>query len=238
LGGIKVLKKLSLAMLALMLLLAACGGDDAAKLSAEEQAFADGLVTQLTADTSAENPLAAEADARCAAEGVVGAFGLERSQALFGGTIDINDLATIGAGMTEAERGTFADTLTGCVNVAETAAAGIAGSSGGVITEEDGACIAGKIDADAQKAMIVAELAGQDPDPSVFLAAVTDCIDMTALMHDQLVAAGMPEETANCIVGALDENFFTSLLTATMSGQTPALDDPAFTAAITACMGG
>jgi hypothetical protein len=224
LEGIKVLKKLSLAVLALMLLLAACGGDDAAKLSGEEQAFADGLVTQLTADTSAENPLAAEADARCAAEGVVGAFGLERSQALFGGTIDINDLATIGAGMTEAERGTFADTLTGCVNVAETAAAGIAASSGGVISEEDGACIA--------------ELAGQEADPSVFLAAVTDCIDMTALMHDQLIAAGMPEETVTCIVGALDEDFFTSLLTATMSGQTPTLDDPAFTAAITACMGG
>ena len=233
-----MLKKLGLVVLALMLVLVACGGDDAVKLTDEEQALADDLVTQLTADTSAENPLAAEADARCAAEGMVAAFGLERSQALFGESIDVNDLATIGADMTEAERGNFADVLIGCVNVAEAATAGIAESSGGVITEEDGACIAGKFGEDAQKELIVAELAGQEADPSAFLGAITDCIDLTALMHDQLIAAGMPEETVNCIVDALDEDFFTSLLTATMSGETPSLDDPSFMNAIAACAGG
>jgi hypothetical protein len=233
-----VLKRLSLIVLALMLFLAACGGDDAAKLTDDEQALADSLVTQLTADTSASNPLAAEEDARCAAEGMVAAFGLERSQTLFGDSLDVNDLSTIGAGMTEEERNTFADTLIGCVNIAETAAAGIAESSGGVITADDGACIAGKIDEDAQKAMVVAELAGQEADPAAFLAAVNDCIDITALMREQLTAAGMPEETVNCIVDALDENFFTSLLTATMAGQTPSLSDPAFMQAISTCTGG
>ena len=217
-----MLKRLGLVVLALMIFIAACG-DDAASLSDEEQALADELVTELTADTSAENPLAAEADARCAAEGMVAAFGLERSQTLFGDSLDVNDLSTIGAGMTEEERGTFADTLIGCVNIAETAAAGIAESSGGVITAEDGACIAGKIDRDAQKAMIVAELSGQEADPGAFLAAVTDCIDITALIREQLTSAGMPEETVNCIVDALDEDFFTSLLTATMAGETPSL---------------
>ncbi len=232
-----MLKRLGLVVLALMLVMAACGGDDVS-LTDEEQALADDLVTQLTADTSADNPLAAEADARCAAEGMVAAFGLERSQALFGNSIDVNDLSTIGAGMTEAERGTFADTLIGCVNIAETAAEGIAASSGGAISAEDGACIAGKISEDTQKELILAELAGQEADPSAFLTAVTDCIDITALMREQLSATGMPEDVVNCIVDALDEDFFTSLLTATMAGETPSLTDPSFQNALATCAGG
>jgi hypothetical protein len=229
---------MGLVVVALMLVMAACGGDDAVELSAEEQALADGLVTQLTADASAENPLAAEEDARCAAEGMVGAFGLERSQALFGGAIDINDLSTVGAGMTEAERGSFADVLIGCVNVADTAAAGIAASSGGVVSEEDASCIAGKIDDGMQKEMIISELAGEEPDLTGFMGAIDSCIDMTALMREQLIAAGMPEATVDCIVDALGDDFFSGLLQATLAGETPGLDDPAFTQAITSCMGG
>jgi hypothetical protein len=229
---------MGLVVVALMLVMAACGDDDAVSLSAEEQALADDLVTQLTADTSADNPLAAEEDARCAAEGVVGAFGFERSEALFSGSIDVNDLSTIGADMTEAERGSFADVLVGCVNIADTAATGIAASSGGVVSEEDASCIAGKIDDGMQKDMIVAELAGQEPDLTAFMGAINDCIDMTALMTEQLLAAGMPQDVVDCIVGALDEDFFNNLLTATMAGETPGLDDPAFTQAITTCMGG
>lgn len=233
-----MLKRMGLVVVALMLVMAACGGDDAVELSAEEQALADDLVTQLTADTSAENPLAAEEDARCAAEGMVGAFGLERSQALFGGAIDINDLSTVGAGMTEAERGSFADVLIGCVNIADTAAAGISASSGGVVTEEDASCIAGKIDDGMQKEMIVAELSGEEPDLTGFLGAIESCIDMTALMREQLIAAGMPAETVDCIVGALGDDFFSGLLQATLAGETPGLEDPAFMQAITTCMGG
>ena len=233
-----MLKKLGLFIVALTLLLAACGDDGGVSLSAEEQAFADGLITDLTADTSAENPLANEADARCAAEGVVGAFGLERSQALFGEAIDINDLSTIGADMTAAERDSFAGVLVGCVDIAETAAAGIAASSGGVVTEEDAACVAGEIDDDAQKQMIIAELAGEEPDLTAFLGAIDSCIDMSALMREQLIASGMPAETVDCIVGALGDDFFSSLLEATMAGEEPSLDDPAFMEAITACMAG
>ena len=233
-----MLKRMGLVVVALMLVMAACGDDDAVNLSAEEQALADGLVTQLTADTSAENPLAAEADARCAAEGMVGAFGLERSEALFGGAIDINDLSTVGAGMTEAERGSFADVLIGCVNIADQAAAGIAASSGGVVSEEDASCIGGKIDDGMQKDMIIAELSGEEPDLTGFLGAIESCIDMTALMREQLIAAGMPAETVDCIVGALGDDFFSGLLQATLAGETPGLDDPAFTQAITTCMGG
>ncbi|MBP1632109.1 MAG: hypothetical protein H6Q11_397 [Acidobacteria bacterium] len=232
-----MLKRLGLVLVALMLMLAACGDDDVS-LSGEEQALADELVTQLTADTSAENPLAKEADARCAAEGMVGAFGLERSQALFGDQIDINDLSGIGAGMTAEERNTFADVLVGCVNIAEVATAGIAESSGGVITADDASCVAGKIDNDAQKAMIVAELSGQEADPAAFLGAIEDCIDVPALIRDQLITAGMPAETADCIVGALGDDFFTAMLGSTLSGETPGLDDPAFTNAIQSCMGG
>lgn len=233
-----MLKKLGLVVVALMLVLTACGDDAAGDLTAEEQSLADELVTQLTADTSAGNPLAAEEDARCAAEGMVGAFGLERSQALFGESIDVNDLSTIGAGMTAEERSTFADVLVGCVNISETAAAGISASSGGVVTEEDAACIAGEIDDDMQKEMIIAELSGEEPDLTGFLGAINSCIDMTALMREQLMAAGMPEATVDCILDALGDDFFSGLLQATLAGETPGLDDPAFTQAITSCMGG
>ena len=233
-----MLKRMGLVVAALMLVMAACGGDDAVELSAEEQALADELVTQLTADTSAENPLAAEEDARCAAEGMVGAFGLERSQVLFGGAIDVNDLSAIGADMTADERGSFADVLVGCVNIADTAATGIAASSGGVISEEDASCIAGNIDDGMQKDMIIAELAGEEPDLTGFLGAIESCIDMSALMREQLIATGMPAETVDCIVGALGDDFFSGLLQATLAGETPSLDDPAFAQAITSCMGG
>ena len=61
---------------------------------------------------------------------------------------------------------------------------------------------------------------------------------MPALIRDQLITAGMPAETADCIVGALGDDFFTAMLGSTLSGETPGLDDPAFTNAIQSCMGG
>ena len=40
--------------------------------------------------------------------------------------------------------------------------------------------------------MIIAELSGEEPDLTAFLGAIDSCVDMTALMREQLIAIGMP----------------------------------------------
>jgi hypothetical protein len=236
-----VLKKLGLVALALTVVaaLAACGDDDAGgNLSADEQAYADQLVTELTSDTSPDNLMAGEADARCAAEGVVAAFGLARSQELFGEALDINDLAAIGANMTDTERQTFAATVTGCVDIAAPLATAIAGGSAGAVTEEDAACIAGKIDQGTQQQLLVAQLAGTEPDATAIVGAVTDCVDMQAVMAQTLLDMGLPQAAVDCVMNGLPEGFFDTMVADLVSGGGGGFTDPAFMQLFSTCTGG
>jgi hypothetical protein len=149
-----MLRKMGLVMVALTMVLAACGGGGG--LSAEEQAKADEITAELTADTSAENPFADQEAAKCFSEGLVGELGLDRINALdTGGGVEAGF-----ANMTEAEQGTVADLAIGC-------------------------------------------------------------IDFPTMMREQMTAAGLDEDTANCVAAGLNDDLAKSLFLAQISGGDP-----------------
>ena len=239
-----MLKKLGLLVVGLMLVLAACGDDDGAAttatgLSAEEQAFADSLVTRLVADTSEGNLVAEETDARCAAEGVVAALGLERSQELFPEEGDITDLATIGAAMTPADRESFAGVLVECVDVAAPIVANIGEVTGGAVDADQQACLAGQIDAAAQKAIIIARLASTDMDPTPFVNAMGACqVDMQVVMGETLLGMGLNQAAVDCVMSNVGEDFFTNAIGALAAGDMAALATPEFMTLMGTCTAG
>lgn len=158
-----MLKKMSLVMVALVMVLAACGGDGG--FSAEEQAKIDEIVGELTVDTSAANPFAAEEDASCFAEGIMGEIGLER----------INELDT-GAGleagfasMTTDEQEAIVDSALGCIDFPAYMSEQLAGAG---LTEEQASCVSEGLDEDLIKTLFLAQIAGQDPTSSEELMTV------------------------------------------------------------------
>ena len=158
-----MLKKMGLVMVALVMVLAACG--DGGGFSAEEQAKIDEIVTQLTEDTSAANPFAAEEDASCFAEGIMGDIGLER----------INELDT-GAGleagfanMTTAEQESIVDSALGCIDFAAYMSDQLATAG---LTEDQASCVSEGLNEDLIKTLFLAQIAGQDPTTSEELMTV------------------------------------------------------------------
>ena len=155
-----MLKKLGLFIVALTLLLAACGDDAGGGLSAEEQAKADEIATELVADTSGENPFTDQETAACFSNGLVSEFGLARINELDSG-------AGVEAGfadMTEAEQENVAD------------------------------------------------------------LAMT-CVDFGAIIKDQMTASGLPEEQANCVADAMNDDLLKGLFLAQIRGEDPAEND-------------
>lgn len=156
-----MLKKLGLFIVALTMLLAACGDDDAGGgLSAEEQAKANEIATELVADTSGENPFTDQETAACFSNGLVSEFGLARINELDSG-------AGVEAGfadMTEAEQENVAD------------------------------------------------------------LAMT-CVDFGAIIKDQMTASGLPEEQANCVADAMNDDLLKGLFLAQIRGEDPAEND-------------
>ncbi len=159
-----MLKKMGLVLVVLVMVLPACGGGGGG-LSAEEQAKADEIAAELTADTSAENPFADEEAAACFSEGIVGELGLERINALDTG-------AGVEAGfadMTEAEQETVADLALGCIDFPammreQMAAAGL--------SEDQANCVAEGLDDDVLKTLFLAQIRGEDVASSEELMAV------------------------------------------------------------------
>jgi len=158
-----MLKKMGLVMVALVMVLAACGDDGG--FSAEEQAKIDEIVGELTEDTSAANPFAAEEDASCFAEGIMGDIGLER----------INELDT-GAGleagfadMTTAEQESIVDSALGCIDFPAYMSEQLATAG---LTEDQASCVSEGLDEDLIKTLFLAQIAGQDPTTSEELMTV------------------------------------------------------------------
>jgi hypothetical protein len=148
-----MLKKMGLAMVALVMVLAACGGDGG--LSAEEQAKADELTAELTADQSIENPFADEEKASCFSEGLVGALGVDR----------INELDTGGgveagfANMTADEQSNVADLAIDCIDMQAYMGEMMANSG---LSQEQADCVADGLDDDMIKELFLAQIGGAD----------------------------------------------------------------------------
>lgn len=160
-----MLKKLGLMILALMLVLAACGDDGGGGLSGEEQAKADEIKAELLADTSAENPFADEESASCFANGIVGEFGLERVNELDSGE-------GVEAGfedMTAAEQETVADLAMECIDFQQMIKDQMAASG---LPEDQANCVADALSDDLLKDMFLAQIRGEDPTENAELMEV------------------------------------------------------------------
>jgi hypothetical protein len=148
-----MLKKMGLAMVALVMVLAACGGGGG--LSAEEQAKADELTAELTADQSIENPFADEEKASCVSEGLVGELGLDRINALdTGGGVEAGF-----ANMTADEQSKVADLAIGCIDMQAYMAEMMANSG---LPQEQADCVADGLNDDMIKELFLAQISGAD----------------------------------------------------------------------------
>jgi hypothetical protein len=158
-------KKLGLATLALMLLLAACGGDDAASQSAAEQAKAAEIKAELLADTSATNPFADDAAATCFSNGIVGEFGIERINALDTGS----GLEAGFTNMTTDEQNTLADLALGCIDFQKVIKDQMAASG---LPAEVANCVADGLNQDLLKGLFLTQMSGGDPSQNAELMQV------------------------------------------------------------------
>ena len=165
-----MIKKLGLAMLALMLLLAACGGDDAGGQSAEEQAKAAEIKAELLADTSATNPFADDAAATCFSNGIVGELGVTRINELDTGT----GLQAGLAGMTTEEQNTVADLALGCIDFESIIKDQMAASG---LPAEVANCVADGLNADLLKGLFLTQISGGDPSQNAeLMQVVVGCV--------------------------------------------------------------
>jgi len=237
-----------------LLLIVACGDDSVLSdvvtsttqaatttvlLAGEEQAFADGLAAAIAGDASEE----VAAGAQCAAEVLVAEFGVEGLSAL-GITSDaesLDDLAVLGANMTESEREATADVLLACMEPA--ALFGIGGEEGGA----EAACIADLIAAEVSdevaSRVVVTLLAGEEIDPvsdpdiaEPFMTAVLACMDVREMMESQLIADGATEEIAACIAYGLSDETVEDLIPFMFFGGEPdAAEVPEFFDVVETC---
>lgn len=173
-------KQLSIAVLALALAGAACGGDD-------DGGGASGpLVDALAADLLEGNTGAAgelsEDDANCIASGVVSEIG-EDKLAEYGITAD-NVSPVDEVGLSEEDAGKVVDTFMGCVDMRALFLEGM--SADGGLPEEAMDCVSDAIDDDALRSFFIAGFTGQDPE--AMLGEDADL--MSALMECAMQAEG------------------------------------------------
>jgi hypothetical protein len=174
-----VFKKLGMATLALMLLLAACGGDDAAKLSGEEQALADAMATNFAADPSLG---ITPEQGTCVGNGAVTAIGMDRLTELGITADNVGDsMDTALSQLTEAEKGQIVDVLTGCIDFGATL---VAQMKAGGLSDTQATCIGNGLSDDMIRAMALGGMSGAanyNPmtDPAIseaFVALLTQCM--------------------------------------------------------------
>ncbi|MCJ7725938.1 MAG: hypothetical protein MUP76_06060, partial [Acidimicrobiia bacterium] len=163
---------------------AACGDDDGAGsggLSDGEQAIADAIALDMTADPEPGDPFSDAAAARCFSEGIVDSLGIARL-AEIGITANAIDSQAAFATMSETEINTMADLMLGCVDV-ETAMTEQFATDG--ISDGSARCMAKAFgETDFYRAAFIAGMTGDDSyDPTAdpeflgtMITAATDCL--------------------------------------------------------------
>ena len=169
------MKKAAVLVLVLALGLAACGGGGGGAGSEEGQALADAIAAQMTADTSAGNPFANEADAKCFADELVGTLGVERLAALGLTAESASSTDAVMGELTADEQGKVADAALGCIDLKKAIKEGAV--SGG-LPEAQAQCLADSLSEDLLKQAFLSEFSGSTFDPTTdpeFMAAITHC---------------------------------------------------------------
>jgi hypothetical protein len=210
-------RRVFLAVLLVVALVAACGDDD--------QTSADALAAAIAADDDPANPLSDAADAQCVADGLVAEFGVARLDALglTPESVNIGDLRTTGAGMQPEEREAFVAVVGQCIAIGDAYAASATQSG---FSEQEARCLVESFSEEVWRQGMLAELSGEnwsvldDPDTSEAAAiAVAECVDFAALLNAELVASGFPEDQADCITDGLTDEMIVDLLPAYFGGE-------------------
>jgi hypothetical protein len=241
-------------LLGFLLVLTACGGDSVfggtstsstttettvAGLTAEEQAAADALAAALAPSDAG---MQATTGAQCTAEGLVAQFGLTRLAEL-GITPEakgLDDPTLLGANMTGEEREATVDVLFACVDGAALLSFLVPAG----VPEDEGRCFVDSLDAWVGERALLAQLAGEefDPtdDPAVLdnvTAAVLGCIDYRAVIEEMARQQGASEELIGCLVAGLDDEIMASLVPSALAGEEPdPMECPEFVDLMTGCL--
>jgi hypothetical protein len=253
-------------LLVLLVFLAACGGGDSvlgggvptssstdlstslstettattmATLTAEEQAAADALAAAVAPPGAGEQQAA---DAQCAAEGLVAEFGLTRLAEL-GITPEaqgLDDPAVLGANMTAEEREVTVDVLFACVDGAALLSFLIPAD----VPEDEGRCFVDSIDTWVGERAVLAQLAGEEFDPTSDPAVLDNvttaflaCIDYRAGIEEMARQQGASEELVGCVVAGLNDEIMASLVPSALAGEEPdPMESPEFVDLMTSCL--
>ena len=176
-----MLKRVMVSVLAVGLLVAACGDDDGGgNLTEGETAVVDAIVAGMMEDTDSSNPFSDPVTGRCFAEGMIRDMGMARL-AEVGITADAESPEEAFFLMTEAEVDDLVDTAFECLDMD---ALMVEEFAKGGISEDSARCVVAELNKiDFFRASFAAGMTGADNNPAddpeamaAMLAAFTECL--------------------------------------------------------------
>lgn len=178
------MRRLAVLGVTVVLLAAACGGDD---LSGDGQAVADAIFDQMMADTAPDDPFG-ETEARCFADGVVRDIGVA-DLAELGMTAESIAAGTEPADvdLSDQQVDVMTDLMLDCVDFRTVFVQEFANEG---ISDESAECLADGFDDDFLRALAKSELSGDGVDPTddpaqaeKFFNLITDCLSFEELSN-------------------------------------------------------
>ena len=176
------MRRLVVLGMAVVLLAAACGGDD---LSGDDQEIADAIFDQMMADAEPGDPFG-ETEARCFADGVVSGIGAD-DLADIGMTAEAIRAGTEPADvdMTDEQVDVMTDLMVECIDFRSVLVDQFAEEG---ISDEAAECLTDGIDDDLIKAFARAEVSGDGADPTEdpaqaekLFSVITECLSFEDL---------------------------------------------------------
>lgn len=160
------------------------------------------------------------AEARCVADAIVDGVGEERLRELGMTPDDVGDMDDYD--FTEGEFNTIVDALFGCVDVRAT----LATSLGAGLPPEQTDCIAGALDEDTLRGIIVGSMGADEPPPEFINAVVVamgECGALAPMLAPQFAQMGLDAEQADCVANSLDAETMIAMANASDSEPPPEL---------------
>ncbi len=99
------------------------------------------------------------------------------------------------------------------------------------LTNNENRCLAGEIVAGLDDDLLDELLAGNPGDEPpkgtelILIESLFDCVDMSQLMVDSMVAEGATQEEAECFAGALDAETLETMMTSELTGTDPSPEE-------------
>jgi hypothetical protein len=183
------MRRLVVLGVSVVLLAAACGGDDSSSgdLSSNDQEIADAIFDQMMADTDPDDPFG-ETEARCFSDGVVRDIGAG-DLAELGMTAEAIRAGTepVDVDLTDEQVDAMADVMLECVDFRSVFIDQFAEEG---ISDESAECLADGFDDDFLRALAKAEFSGDGADPTSdpaqaekFFNLITDCLSFEEMSN-------------------------------------------------------